>query len=117
MSIYIRGLSLPPEGEKRLVLFIGPDGVVDVYRSVVEATPHLESIVCETDAIEVPPHGRLIDADAMAAKDDADYEDAMECIADVSSRSIVCQLHYGVQKMIAEADTIIPADPEGGADG
>lgn len=64
--------------------------------------------------VELPSHGRLGDLDALAAKDNADYEDAMASIADVSTRSIVCKIHYAVQEMIAEAETILPAGPEGG---
>ena len=112
MGIYISGISLPPDGEKRLVLFIGPDGVVDVYRSVVEATPHLESIVCETEAIEVPPHGRLGDLDALIAENNLGT-DCSKCKRDVRS----CQyemIHSTMDfcEWIDDAPTIIPADKE-----
>lgn len=108
MSIYIKGMNFPPEG-CRVIIAVDGDGVV--YRMRINGDYIFEQSD-KREAIEIPPHGRLVDADAMAAKDDADYEDAMECIADVSSRSIVCQLHYGVRKMIEEADTVIPADRE-----
>ena len=109
MSLYIPGLNLPPKGEKRLALFIGSDGVVDVYRSVGEATPYLESYVLETEAIEVPPHGRLIDADALDTK----------FLQDGFSKAITrrkSMLTYGdARQYVHSAPTIIPEDKDGDA--
>ena len=85
------------------------------YRDTVDLSiDPVEERMPNCPLIELPPHGRLGDLDALAAKDNADYEDAMASIADVSTRSMVCQLHYGAQKMIRDAPTIIPA--EGDAD-
>lgn len=71
MSLYIPNINLPPKGEKRLALFIGSDGVVDVYRSSGEATPYLESYVMETECIEVPEHGRFCVYDDLIVQNDA----------------------------------------------
>ena len=102
MGIYIPGMKMPKD-EKAIHLEIHSDGTVLMWQMGDD-----DKVV--GTAIELPPHGRLGDLDAMAAKDDADYEDAMECIADISTRSIVCKIHYGAQKMIAEAETILPAE-------
>ena len=58
MSILIKSMEMPKEG--RLTLQIRAEGAVYVVNSC--------SITAETyttDAIPVPPHGRLIDADAL----------------------------------------------------
>ena len=60
MGVYIEGMEMPKEG--RLTLQISADGAVYVVNSC--------SITAETyttDAVPVPPHGRLIDADALIA--------------------------------------------------
>ena len=60
MSVLIKGMEMPEEG--RLTLQISADGAVYVVNSC--------SITAETyttDAVPVPPHGRLIDADALIA--------------------------------------------------
>ena len=97
MSIYIQGMAMPMN-HRHMILMSNGD-ITDLDGKTI------------AKAIELPPHGRLGDLDAMAAKDDADYEDAMASIADVSTRSKVCKVHYAVQEMIAEAETILPADP------
>lgn len=58
MGILIKDMEMPKEG--RLTLQISADGAVYVVNSC--------SITAETyttDAVPVPPHGRLIDADAL----------------------------------------------------
>lgn len=58
MGVYIKGIKMPKEG--RLTLQISADGAVYVVNSC--------SIAAETyttDAVHVPSHGRLIDADAL----------------------------------------------------
>lgn len=108
MSILFPGLSLPKEGENRLALFVGSDGVVDVYRSVGEATPWLEHYVCECDAIELPPHGDLIDRDHLSVV----CYTGTEGLEDTFDNGMACCLEY-----IDTLTPVIPADPEGGADG
>ena len=57
MSIYIPDVILPPDGsfEFDLVLSISCDGTV--------RNPWGD-LITDSKAIEVPPHGRLVDADA-----------------------------------------------------
>jgi len=92
MGLYIHGMKLPPKGKvKMLVLF--DDGVL------------LDNADGQNQwmAIELPPHGRLIDADALKNKHhwtDDFYETEYVEVEDIDA-----------------APTIIPAAPEGGADG
>lgn len=93
MGVYINGMEMPTKGY-RLIL-IHADGTV-------------QSTDGETTAIPVPPHGRLIDADALLMR--INYE-VMEAYMDG-----VC---YGVHpsqeyldllgEIIDDAPTIIPA--------
>ena len=59
MSVYIRGLNLPAEP---MILILHPDGNISTEDYEIGAN---------AKAIELPPHGRLIDADAL--KDTLDY--------------------------------------------
>ena len=55
MSLYIPGLNLPPKGEKPITLMIFHDGSIWYY----------DDEAGSVKAIEVPPHGRLGDLDAL----------------------------------------------------
>lgn len=86
MGVYIKGVEIPKEN--RLTLQISADGAVYVVNSC--------SITAETyttDAVSVPSHGRLIDADALKA-------DAL----DESGRMFISNIQ------IFNAPTIIPAE-------
>lgn len=55
MGIYIKGMKLPSEERQGELLILTSDGrCVDIFSK-------------EYQAVEVPPHGRLIDADALIA--------------------------------------------------
>lgn len=84
MNVLIRGMEMPEEGWHK-VIKIFPDGTVVSYYDSVELGT----------AIPVPPHGRLIDADALRRT----YYHA-------PSFPNLC-------KAINDAPTIIPADKEG----
>ena len=57
MGIYIKGMEMPKEDTKVLMIF--PDGNVRIWGTDIDADKWAE-------AIEVPtPHGRLIDADVL----------------------------------------------------
>ena len=104
MSILIHGVSIPKDGK---VFLIDPWGNVRLYWSkdvlVVGTGLHL----CK--ASELPPHGRLIDADALMAEIRAhDYLLTAMCNSRENGMFTV-----GIQQAVDEADTIIPA--EGGA--
>ena len=88
MSLYIPGCDLPKKKQKNLVVF--PNGVV---KEVAYGIPCYE-------AIELPPHGRLIDADALMQK----YERLIKQ-GDISPRSGAY-----VKVFLADAPTIIEAE-------
>jgi len=84
MSVLIKGMKMPKDREK--IVFIFPDGVVHV---VEKDTPVFE-------AVPVPPHGRLIDADAIPYKKIMFEDD---------------DFYYGVtQPYIDRMPTVIPAE-------
>lgn len=89
MSILIQGMEMPKE-MRTLTIF--PNGYVAVHNS-------FDTFESETKAIQIPPHGRLIDADEL-----------------LTSKSVGTQI-AGWGKMYHEtcieyAPTIIPADKE-----
>ena len=92
MSLYIPGLNLPPKGKiKMLVLF--DDGIV-----IDDADGQNQ-----WQAIEVPPHGRLVDADAMLEFVDAGH---------LRHPHMLSWSDRDVESMIESRQTIIPADGE-----
>lgn len=79
MGLYIKGMEMPKEGCHHMIC-IYADGTVSTGGRVYKAVP-------------VPPHGRLIDADALTFEDD----------------------YYGWRdkKVVNAAPTIIPASEDG----
>jgi hypothetical protein len=105
MSILIHGMEMPKDGYIDVRLFF--DGWAHIP---TDEPPYYNKAF---EAIELPPHGRLIDADAMermfADIDNAPYsgfdgEDPFYSAGDAV-------------QIIRLAPTIIPAATEGGADG
>jgi hypothetical protein len=97
MSLYIPGCDLPKEGNKLLVIF--PDGVVN---EVERGTPYYE-------AKQLSPHGRLGDLDELEFYFDESAEG-------LHGTPRWAEIFRECAKAVSEAKTIIPADPEGGAD-
>ena len=88
MSILITGIDMPTKGNPITVL-IYPDGTAEWEAQNKEGT-----------AVPVPPHGRLIDADALEKEH---MKRAYE-----NFRSY--QFHVSATAWINEAPTIIPAE-------
>lgn len=102
MGIYIKGVIMPKYGLARNIS-IFEDGSVRYYGG--------SRVIGE--AIELPHHGRLIEADKLMANIRAhDYLLTAMCNSQENGM-FTC----GIQQAVDEADTIIPADPGGGADG
>ena len=95
MSILIHGMKMPPRGKVNLLVMFD-DGIVQDNSDGQN----------QWRAIEVPPHGRLIDADAL--------NDLLINLADNEYTPKVFASWLSYEE---NAPTIIPADPEGGADG
>lgn len=100
-DLLIRGASLPKDKEQIFVIF--PDGAVNV---VEKGTPYYE-------AIELPDHGRLIDADALWERVNS-YSDNEGAHKDAKMDDEMISRDSALY-LIDEADTIIPASKEGGA--
>ena len=105
MSLYIPDVILPPDGSFAfdLVLSISCDGTV--------RNPWGD-LITDSKAIEVPEHGRLVDADVLLAENNLGT-DCLTCKRDVRS----CQyemIHSTMDfcEWIYDAPTIIPADKE-----
>lgn len=85
ISILIQGVRMPQKGKR---LFVAVNGCGDVYL-VTSAEKIITKYQPSAKAVELPPHGRLIDADAL-------------CEGLVSNHPVVIYAK--------NADTIIPAD-------
>lgn len=85
MGVYIKGMEMPKDGEL-LCINIHPDGKVCINLD----------LECEKvgEAVPVPEHGRLIDADALL--DDLLFPSK--------------QFEQGMRELIGDAPTIIPAE-------
>ena len=90
MGIYISGMELPKDAYIDVRLFA--DGWAHIP---TDEPPYYNKAF---EAVELPPHGRLIDAD------------------DIENITVIMNENgSGFNRIVAP--TIIPADPEGGADG
>lgn len=97
MSVYIKGMEMPKEGD---LIVIRPDG--KAY--YVSAKPQN---AYEGDAVPVPSHGRLIDADVIMTKLNETSRRVFgnDGVPECSALSIVADY-------IEAAPTIIPANEE-----
>ena len=92
MGIYLPNMEMPRKGQ---MLVIFPDGTSYVCFN------GMRERLAQTKAVPVPPHGRLIDADAVAKMvlDSVNQEDAQGFMF----TKIICQI-------LKDAPTIIPAE-------
>lgn len=98
-SIYIRGMEMPKDGEI-LCIDIYPDGKVSYHLD-------LKSREIAT-AIPVPPHGRLIDSDALRQ---TMYHEAFETDSPMQKWDSGCWIRYKMFEQMEEtAPTIISAE-------
>ena len=91
MSILIKGMEMPKTEEESKLLILTPDGVTWLTQLGLGNQ--------KFDTIEVPPHGRLIDADAL--------------LADVRAHSESYFADDFAHEWVDVAPTIIPADKDG----
>lgn len=97
MSILIRGMEMPKSLGITVTIF--PDG------RVIEHNGYGNYRVCGK-AVPVPPHGRLVDADALKK---ADFP-VLKHFDEIEDRWVFQPNLYGFPKMIDEAPTVIPAE-------
>lgn len=98
MSILIKGMAMPKNCEECAFNY-------DMYRCMITLK---STMLADTERlsdcplIELPPHGRLIDADALNALidsgDDIDFSEVPET-------------KYAIMQMVNEQDTILEASP------
>ena len=102
MSILIPGMEMPKKYPVTVTIF--PDGV-----SVVKT---ISGRRFTATAIPVPPHRRLIDADAFIKEECNNCDGNCECVpCDCLNCKRDCRCEFIID--IADAPTIIPADKEG----
>lgn len=99
MSVLITGVNMPSFGEgNELIVRVLPNGaVLDKH-----------GIYLNAKAVPVPPHGRLIDADALRQ---SMYHEAFETDSPLQKWDSGCWIRYKMfERMEETAPTIIPAD-------
>ena len=128
MGIYIEGMKMPKTccGCKMMIynpeLVWDDNGIETVGAWVCLLTAELIDNTKREEhcpLIELPPHGRLIDADAlmdgwMNLREATKYGNETK---EQVSHSYSTMMMYEIADEIEDAPIIIPADPEGGADG
>ena len=95
MSLYIPNVKLPLDGKLRITVYPNGRAYISTDDGVTCTTP--SAIV---DAIEVPEHGRLVDADVLETQLVIDF--------DIDDHILIADDLYA-------APTIIPADEGGDA--
>ena len=102
MSILIKGMEMPTQEEAQIAV-ICPNGYVALYDAKA-------SFIGDYKAISIPPHGRLIDADALRQ---AMYHEAFETDSPMQKWDSGCWIRYKMFERTEEtAPTIIPAEEE-----
>lgn len=103
MSILIKGMEMPKDGYK--IIYLHSNGCI--YE------PTSDNKIWNTvgKAVPVPPHGRLIDADALRQ---TMYHEAFETDSPMQKWDSGCWIRYKMfERMEEAAPTIIPASEEG----
>ena len=96
-DILIRGMEIPTQDA---LLHIHADGRAVLYPFCV-----LDKVT-ECEAIELPPHGDLIDRDAVLSEDILQYVDTL--------RKAFGESYVDVLSVFKNAPVVIPADKEAG---
>ena len=92
MGIYLPNMEMPREGQ---MLVIFPDGTSYVCFN------GMRERLAQTEAVPVPPHGRLIDADALIIN-----------LMDRGIEGVQTDDWHEVQQAVMDAPTIIEAEGE-----
>ena len=105
MAVLINGIEMP-KGTDEHRLIIRANGQV-----IIDKKTYWE----EAKAVPVPPHGRLIDADALSKSFEKTanyyYEHNSEVSSSFWSGGEICTEWYAVEDLLENAPTIIEADP------
>ena len=95
MSIYIKGMEMPTDGP--LIFKINPDGTVSTT---------WKNGYKKYTAVPVPPHGRLIDADALMLKIQEYIEEYGEDVYDRGWHNLKWCAMKEVEMAINDAETV-----------
>lgn len=105
MAVLIKGMKLPKAGG--ILLFIDASGKA-TEGILQEIAPTISGLEHEYDVIEVPPHGRLIDGDALRA---GMYHEAFETDSELQRWDSGCWVRYKMfENHMDNAPTIIEAE-------
>ena len=98
MSLLIKGMEMPKRGHTITITIVGSG---QAYVEYFDCRPHVEETI-EHEAVPVPAHGRLIDADALMKELEID---------DLDDRTGAALLMAVFLEVLKSAPTIIPAEP------
>lgn len=110
MSILIKDMEMPKSCMNCMFCgFAGADCELDLCQITGNAQKHIpHSKMPDCPLIEVPPHGRLIDADALKVRDG--WQRDSKYFAQESSHT---HITFVYSNDIYNAPTVIPADKDG----
>ena len=113
MSVLIEGMEIPKEGSW-VTLRVFPDGqcVLHSWRGYDEIKfDFMEHLT----AVPVPPHGRLIDADALHKlfEDQWHYLQVLDWNENPTAEATQSGINWCINTMHDDAPTVIPASEEG----
>ena len=116
MSILIRGMEMPKSCFYCPMRWkVDPDNIKclatgEVFEETFTATIEMRN-AGNCPLVEIPPHGRLIDADALMAKDEKDFSTIMEMTdPETVFGTALADAHTAIQEMLKTAPTIIEAE-------
>lgn len=95
MDVLVKDIKMPSVGH---IIIVFPSG-----RALEVSIDKTQNIYREAEAVELPPHGRLIDAGALMERFSYSPDDTLEDKYWIRA----------ARRIIIEASTIIPADKEG----
>ena len=98
MSVLIEGMEMPKRGHTITITIVGNG---QTYVEYFDCRPHVKETI-EYTAVSVPPHGRLIDADAL--EDSFEPSDFWNPDAEDNC--------FAAVRIVHSAPTIIPASKE-----
>ena len=101
MGVYIKGMDMPKEGAERCI----------VIRGNGQVTTFTGAWIDYASASPVPPHGRLIDADALA-KSIKDQIELIKLFRNEELDRVAQMIEVGYMQEIANAPTILEAEVE-----
>lgn len=119
MGVYIKGMEMPKNCAECPCRMIGyTKDHCNVLGKFIDFVVGSEGRREDCPLIEIPPHGRLIDADALmkefekAENTMAEHGQEYSCSFMSSSQEISTEW-YVVEEMVDNSPTIIPADKDG----